>query len=103
MTHITILNVLLLFLGLVFNTFYSLQKAKNAGKLISLGYFIKDNWITMGMTVVSGFISLLLAPQLIKACGLTAASGDDSFYMAHAVVSGIIPLFFIDKLLKLFK
>lgn len=102
MTHLTPTNILLLLLGLALNFLYALQKAKKTDKTFSLGFYAKDNWIQVLITLISGFASLIMADDLLKLFHVTADDGSP-FYTVHAFVSGILPLFIIDKIMKIYK
>ncbi|MFN8317168.1 MAG: hypothetical protein U0T32_12045 [Chitinophagales bacterium] len=102
MEMLTPMNIFLLLCGLFINALYALQKAKKEDRTFSLGYYLKDNWVTMVLTVVTGFVCLVLAKDLITVLGISVANGS-SFYSLHALVCGIIPQYFIEKLIKLYK
>lgn len=102
MEHLTVTNVLLLFLGLLLNFLYALQKAKKDDKTFSVGFYIKDNWIAVLITVISAFASLIMADDLLKLFQVNA-DADSPFYTVHAFISGIIPVFIIEKIMKLYK
>lgn len=102
MAHLTVTNVLLLFLGLLLNLLYALQKAKKESKTFSAGFYIKDNWIQVCITIISAFASLIMADDLLKLFQVSADS-DSPFYTVHAFVSGIIPVFIVEKIMKLYK
>ena len=102
MAQLTATNILLLFLGLALNFLYALQKAKKSDKTFSLGFYAKDNWIQIFITLISAFASLVMADDLLKLLHVTADDGSP-FYTIHAFVSGILPMLIIDKIMKLYK
>lgn len=99
MNHLTPLNILLLFSGLILKLLYSLKKRKQKGELFSAGYYIKTNWIDMLITIVCSFTSLLMADDIISFLNVKATDGS-SFYTFHAFLSGVASTFIIDKILK---
>lgn len=99
---LTPMNIFLLLCGLFIKALYALQKAKKEDRTFSLGYYLKDNWVTMVLTVVTGFVCLVLVKDLITVLGISVVNGS-SFYSLHALVCGMTPLFFIEKLIKLYK
>lgn len=99
---LTPFNIFLLLCGLIINALYALQKAKKDDRTFSLGYYLKDNWVSMLLTMITGLVCLILAKDLISVLGITVANGS-SFYSLHALICGIIPQYFIDKLIKLYK
>ncbi len=101
LSHLNFLNILLLFCGLIINALYAIQKAKKQDQAFSLGFFIKDNAVLMLLNIIVAFVSLVLAPQLISICGMSVPDGS-AFFPLHALISGVVPLYFIDKLLKLY-
>lgn len=100
MEHLTLTNILLLFCGFLIKFLYAIQKQKKLNLPFQHGYFFKDNLVSILLTLVAGFASLLMADDLVKLMHMQA---DDSspFYTIHALLSGIVPLFFIEKILKL--
>ena len=102
MNQLTPLNLLLLFCGLVINGLRAAQKAKENDTKFSFKFFVTDNWITIALTMITGFVSLLMAPDLMKALGVSA-NEDSAFYSIHALISGIIPAYLLDELLKPYK
>lgn len=102
MNQLTPLNLLLLFCGLVINGLRAAQKAKETDTKFSFKFFVKDNWITIVLTMITGFVSLLMAPDVMKTLGVTA-SEDSAFYTIHALVSGMVPAYLLEKLLKPYK
>ena len=102
MAHLTVTNIILLFLGLILNILYALQKAKKESKIFSAGFYIKDNWIQVLITIVCAFASLIMADDLLKLFQVSAEP-DSPFYTIHAFVSGIIPVFIVEKITKLYK
>lgn len=102
MEQLTFINVLLLFCGLVLNLIYAIQKAKNDDKAFSFGFYLKDNSLSIVGTIVAGFVCLVLAKPLISLCGVSIPDGS-SFFTVHAFISGIIPIYFIEKIKKLYQ
>ena len=102
MAHLTVTNVILLFLGLLLNLLYALQKAKKESKTFSAGFYIKDNWIQVVITIVCAFASLIMADDLLKLFQVNA-DPESPFYTVHAFISGIIPVYIIEKITKLYK
>ena len=102
MQHLTPTNILLLFLGLLMNLLYAIQKQKKQNKQFLLGFYLKDNWITMLLNIVAAFASLIMVDDLAKLLHIQM-DGGSPFYTIHALVSGIIPLVVIEKVIKLFK
>lgn len=102
MEQLTLFNVLLLFCGLLLNATFALQKAKKDDKTFSFGFYIKDNALIIAGTVVAGFACLVLGKPLISLCGVSVPDGSP-FFCVHAFISGIIPMYFIEKLKKLYQ
>lgn len=102
MNQLTPLNILLLLCGLVINGLRAAQKAKENDVKFSFKRFIQENWITIVLTMITGFVSLVMAQDVMKALGVTA-NEDSAFYTIHALVSGMIPAYILDKLLKPYK
>ncbi len=100
MNHLTITNILLLFCGFFIKFLYALQKQKSMKIPFQMGFFIQDNWISVSLTLVAGFASLLMSDDLVKLLHIQAAD-NSPFYSIHALLSGIVPLFFIEKILNL--
>jgi hypothetical protein len=102
MEQLTFINILLLFCGLLLNATYALQKAKKQEKTFSFGFYIKDNLLMIVGTIIAAFVCLVLAKPLISLCGVTVPDGSPIFTI-HAFISGIIPMYFIEKIKKLYK
>lgn len=100
MNHLTLTNILLLFCGFFIKFLYAMQKQKKMKLPFQHGFFFKDNWVSIALTLVAGFASLLMTDDLVKLLHIQAAD-DSPFYTIHALLSGIVPLFFIEKILKL--
>ncbi len=66
----------------------------------SLGFFIKDNWIVIFITIIGGFSSLLMAEDLVQYLGVQSPSGA-AFYKIHAFLSGFLPIVILSKIQKL--
>ena len=100
--QVTPLNLLLLLCGLVINGLRAAQKAKENDTKFSFKFFVKDNWITIALTMITGFVSLVMAPDVMKSLEVTA-NEDSAFYSIHALISGIIPAYLLDELIKPYK
>lgn len=102
MQNLTPTNIVLLFLGLIFHFCYAVIKAKKQKKDFLLGFYFKDNVFLVIATIVAAFASLLMASDLLKLFHVQADDGSP-FFTIHAFVSGIMPMFFVSKLQKLYK
>jgi len=102
MQHLTLVNIVLLFCGILINFLTAVSKTKKQGKPFLLGFFFKDNAIEIITTLVAAFASLIMADDLLKLFHVSADDGSP-FYSIHAFVSGIMPMFFISKIMKLYK
>ena len=102
MQHLTITNIALLFFGILIKFLTTIQAQKKKGQPFLIGFFFKDNIIEILLTLVGAFSSLMMADDLLKLLHVTADDGSP-FYTIHAFVSGIMPMFFISKIIKLFK
>lgn len=102
MNHITILNVLLLFNGLVIHFFYSVLKQKKKDKKFSMGFYIQDNALQTIVTIIAAISSLLMADDIAGLMHIQTVDGSP-FYAAHAFISGLLPMFFIDRIMKIIK
>ena len=100
MNHLTVTNIILLFCGFIIKFLYAVQKQKRQKLPFQIGFFFKDSWVSIALTLVAGFASLLMTDDLVKMLHIQAAD-DSPFYTIHALLSGIVPLFFIEKILKL--
>ena len=101
MKNLTILNVVLLFNGLIIHAIYAIIKQKKQNVKFSLGFYIKDNWLTMLATAIAAFSSLLMADDIAKLIHVHTEEGSP-FYAVHSFISGILPMFFITRILKAF-
>lgn len=100
MNHLTLLNITLLFCGFIIKFLYAIQKQKRQKLPFQIGFFFKDSWVSIALTLVAGFASLLMADDIVKMLHIQAED-NAPFYTIHALLSGIVPLFFIEKILKL--
>ena len=102
MKNLTLINVILLFNGLLIHFIYAILKQKKQDIKFSLGFYIKDNWLQAIATIVCAASSLIMADDIAQLMHIQTADGSP-FYSAHAFISGLIPMFFINKIVKLFK
>lgn len=102
MEHLTPTNILLLFCGIIVKFLYVVKKQQKRKKQFLIGFFFKDNFIEILLTLIVGFASLIMSDDLIKLLKIQALDGS-FFYSAHAFISGIASLFILDKLMKLIK
>lgn len=100
MEQLTPLNVTLCLLGMIMMILMKLQELKKKGEVISLGFWIKDNWINMGITLISAFASLIFADVIATALETNPAK-DAVFYQFHAFISGFASQVMFGKLIKL--
>lgn len=90
MENLTFVNVLMLILGLSLHILVSMKKAVlDNDEEFSLGYFLSDNWISLLIGVITGFVSLFFADTLITFLGLYA-DPDAAFYGLHSFLSGYL-------------
>lgn len=102
MQHLTTTNILLLFLGLLMNLLYAVQKQKKLKQQFLFGFYLKDNWITMVLNIIAAFASLIMVDDLANILHIQTDSGS-SFYTIHAFISGVLPMVIIEKVIKIFK
>lgn len=102
MAHITLLSILLAFLGLVLQILITVQKVlKSKTTSFSIIVWIKENWFNTIIGVVCTIVSLLMAGDIIRSMGLTAADGT-TFYSFHAFLSGYAGREIIFRTMKTF-
>jgi hypothetical protein len=102
MKNLTLINVILLFNGLLIHFIYALLKQKQLDTKFSAGFYIKDNWLQALATIVCAISSLIMADDIAKLLQIQTPDGS-AFYSVHAFISGLLPMFFINKIVKLFK
>lgn len=102
MEQLTLINVLLLFGGLVCNISYAMHMTKKRDKTFSVGFYLRDNGLILICTVVSAFIFFILGRPVATFLGIVVPEGSD-FYGFHAVICGVLPLYFLEKIKKMAK
>lgn len=100
MNHITLFNIVLLLCGFVIHFLYALLKITKMKLPFQVGFYFKDNWIEMLLTIVCGFTLLLIQDDVIKLLHIQA---DDSSSLptVYVLLCGIFPMFIFQKLFKL--
>lgn len=100
MIHLTTLNILLAFLGLVLQILFTIQKVlKSKVIAFSLPRWIQENWFNTIIGIVCTAISLLMAGDMVKSMGLSASDGS-IFYSFHAFLSGYMGRELIFRIIK---
>ncbi|MDO9186929.1 MAG: hypothetical protein Q7W13_13025 [Bacteroidia bacterium] len=102
MKHLTLLNFFLCFNGLVLHFIYSVIKQKKQDLKFSMGFYIQDNILQSIATIIAAISSLLMADDIARILHIITVDGSP-FYSVHSFISGLIPMFFINKIMKLFK
>lgn len=100
MEQLTITNIALLLCGIALKFLFTLLGIKKEKKHFSLGFFIKDNWIVIAITIIGGFASLLMADDLVTYLGVYSTTGAP-FFKIHAFLSGFLPMVILSKIQKL--
>jgi hypothetical protein len=102
MNHLTVLNIFLLFNGLVIHFIYSYLKKKKQDVKFLMGFYIQDNILQFIATIIAGISSLLMAEDIAGLMHIQTEEGSP-FYAMHAFISGLLPMFFINRIIKLLK
>lgn len=102
MKHLTIINFLLCFNGLVIHFIYSIIKQKKQNLKFSLGFYIQDNALQSVVTTVAAISSLIMSDDIARVMQIVTIDGAP-FYSLHSFISGLLPMFFINKVMKIFK
>lgn len=66
-----------------------------------MGFYIQDNILQSIATIIAAISSLLMAEDIARILHITVDGSP--FYSVHSFISGLIPMFFINKVMKLFK
>ncbi|GEM_PF-4180235 len=102
MKHLTLLNFLLCFNGLVIHFIYSVIKQKKQDLKFSMGFYIQDNALQSIVTIIAAISSLIMADDIARIMRIVTIDGAP-FYSIHSFISGLLPMFFINKVMKIFK
>lgn len=102
MKNITIINVILLFNGLIIHLIYAMIKKKQQDIKFSTGFYIKDNWMQAVASILCAVSSLIMANDIAQLLHIQTPDGSP-YYAVHSFISGLVPMFFINKIFKLFK
>lgn len=86
MDQLTTTNVLLMILGYLLQVLVTLQKVIK-DKNFSFGFFVKDNWLNVPISLIAGFVGLIFAKDSIELLGVKADDGAP-LYMVHAFLCG---------------
>lgn len=89
MEHITWLTVTWLVLGLVTNALLRLKTLRKKKVDFSLGFWLKDNFIVILLSIIAGVFSVRFSDQMISVMDIQVVSRDAAFYEFHAFVSGL--------------
>lgn len=100
MNQLTLLNIILLLMGLALHVLLSVQKIlKDPVKQFSIPRWVQENWINFAIALIAAGASLLMAEDLVKVLRL-APDSDSPFYSFHAFLSGYMGREMIFKALK---
>lgn len=102
MKNLTIINIILLLNGLIIHFIYAMLKQKKQDIKFSTGFYIKDNWMQAVAIIICAFSSLIMADDIAKIMNIQTPDGSP-YYSVHAFISGLLPMYFINKIFKLFK
>ena len=98
MEQLTLVNILLLCLGLLINATTHLRRLHNEDKRLHFGLPLA---LTLVTNVAAAFAGLFMAKDMLGALGATA-NPEGWFYAIHAFGCGLLPQVIIDRARKLF-
>jgi|GEM_PF-3896733 len=86
LAHFTPTNIVLVVLGVLIHALILVQQRRSASK-ISIKYWLKNNWVSSVMGLLSAIALLMMADDVISLMGIQAVDGG-SFYKIYAFIVG---------------
>lgn len=100
MEHITLINIIFLFIGILLHILIDYTKNRKVKKQFTFDKWFRENKITIIISFLVGFVSLYFVDLALDGLGVTAER-DALFYEAHAFISGFAPYATFAKIFKI--
>lgn len=90
MEHVTGSTILWLTFGLIVNAILRLKTLRQKKQEFSLGYWLKDNWMVIIVSIIGGIASVRFSDIILNFMNLQVVGDSQTFYDFHALISGLI-------------
>lgn len=107
LNHVNWLTIVLMLLGVITYLLLSYQAYRQKYKkeketFFDIKFWFRDNILTIIISIVFGFSSVLMGKDLFNALGIEINSDTDSINYFHAYVSGLLGQAILQKLRHFF-